>query len=633
MTRYAFLLILFFTAKAAFGQDKNYSVGAIPEALKKNAHSVIRSEHYVFEVRSTSKAVLNTDRVITLLDESEKDELLINFGTDKFHSLGDVSIKLIDASGTVLSKYNKKDFNTVMSSEGLVPDGKVYYLRLIAPEFPITIESHVSIVYYGIFTYPAFRIQEPSQSVENTEYVFKLPYDMDFRYTPKNTDIKPVTGDEGNKYHTYTWTTSSLPAKAYDEESGPIENSFPMIVMAPTKFELDGYEGDMTSWKNLGLWYNNLVKNDNKLSEENRKAIVALVKDAKDDLAKIKILYNYLQMNFRYVSIQLGIGGLKPFSADFVHKNRYGDCKALSNYMEACLDAVNIKGYSAWIRAGSGSHLNSDPAFPYDHFNHQILCVPMRPDTVWLECTSPVNETGFLGSFTDDRDALLLTENGGVLVQTPKNPASANTINSNTLINLYEDGSGTVHVTLLSTGNYRNGFLGDFIDAVKDEQKKYLVNGFGFMQPDKFDVKHESNERQAAISINMEIERIPDFSAGNKLFLNPRIYKLWKYALPKAENRTQDYYFDYPLVKTDTTTYKLPDGFGLETLPKPKELKFEYGTFTSAYRYDEQQKTIVSTARLVLTEYRIPVAMFAAAKKFFNDVLAEYTEKIVIKRL
>ena len=87
------------------------------------------------------------------------------------------------------------------------------------------------------------------------------------------------------------------------------------------------------------------------------------------------------------------------------------------------------------------------------------------------------------------------------------------------------------------------------------------------------------------------------------------------------------------MIKTDTTTYRLPEGFGLETLPKSKELKFEYGSFSSTYRFDEQQKTIVTTARLVLNEYKIPVAKFSATKKFFNDVLAEYTEKIVVKRL
>jgi len=51
------------------------------------------------------------------------------------------------------------------------------------------------------------------------------------------------------------------------------------------------------------------------------------------------------------------------------------------------------------------------------------------------------------------------------------------------------------------------------------------------------------------------------------------------------------------------------------------------------YEFDEAKKSIRSVARLELDEYKIPAAKFLAAKNFFNEVLAEYTEKIVIKRL
>src|SRR4029079_4032071 len=136
--------------------------------------------------------------------------------------------------------------------------------------------------------------------------------------------------------------------------------------------------------------------------------------------------------------------------------------------------------------------------------------------------------------------------------------------------------------------------------------------------------------KTAPLKLQLAIEKIPEFSAGNKMFLNPRIYKIWSYALPKAENRTQDFYFQHPLIKTDTSIYILPEGFGVETLPKTKELNFEYGTFKSTYRFDEAQKRIITTARLELDEYKIPAAKFLATKKFFNDVLGEYTEKIVI---
>lgn len=84
---------------------------------------------------------------------------------------------------------------------------------------------------------------------------------------------------------------------------------------------------------------------------------------------------------------------------------------------------------------------------------------------------------------------------------------------------------------------------------------------------------------------------------------------------------------------SDTTIYKLPEGFGIETLPKAKKILFEYGSFNTSYEFDESKRAVSTMARLELNEYKIPAAKFLATKNFFNEVLGEYMEKIVIKRL
>ncbi len=631
MIRYCLTIALSLGLINVHAQENIYDASTVPESLKKNAYSVKREERMELDVRSADKAYYKVHKVVTILKEAGKDELLFYEFSTKFQSLEDVEIVLYDHKGLQLHKYSRSDLTKQIAGEGLVPDGKVYYLNTPAPEFPVTIQIDYEIKYSGILNYPDYDVQLPEQAVENSVFTAKVPADMDLRYKQQNCRLNPVTGNDG-KYKTYTWEAKDLPALQYEQGSVSRESRYPRILVAPNKFELDGYQGDMTTWKQFGQWYGDLAKNAMNLTDDRKQFFQAMVKDAGNDREKIRRIYNYLQTNFRYVSIQLGIGGFKPFEADFVDKKKYGDCKALSNYTQACLNAVGIKSYQALINAEYNKE-PVDPDFPHNSFNHVIICVPMPKDSVWLECTSTTNDFGILGSFTENRNALLITEDGGKLVATPKSLASENTFSSNSVINLNEDGSGTANVLLNTTGEYRQQFLHYLSDQVKDEQKNFLVNGLDFMQPDKFEIKYDKTNKQAATAISMEIEKIPDFTAGNKLFLNPRIYRLWGFELPKAENRTQDYYFHFPLIKTDTTTYKLPEGYVLETLPRPKELKFEYGSFSSTYRFDEQQKTIVTTARLVLTDYKIPAAKFPAVKKFFNDVLSEYTEKIVIKHL
>jgi hypothetical protein len=458
-----------------------------------------------------------------------------------------------------------------------------------------------------------------------------VPADIDLRYKKNNCALDPVISEDG-KYKVYTWEVKDMPALEYEEGSAGRLGGYPSIKLAPNKFELDGYPGDMSTWQQFGQWYGSLAKDAGNLSEERKQFFRDMVKGAPDENEKVRRIYSYLQNNFRYVSIQLGIGGFKPFDAEFVDKKKYGDCKALSNYTQACLNAVGIKSYQALINAEYNS-VPVDPAFPQNGFNHCIVCVPMQKDSIWLECTSPTNEFGVLGNFTENRNALLITEDGGKLVPTPKSRASENVFSSNTTVNLNEDGSGTANVILNTKGEYHQQFLEDFLEQIKDQQKDFIVNYLGFIQPDKFEIRYDKGNKNAPTYLTLEIEKIPDFSAGTKMFLNPRIYKLWKSPLPKTEHRTQDFYFPFPLVKTDTTRYHLPEGYGPETLPKAKDLSFEYGSFSTTYQFDESQRVIISTARLVLNEFKIPAAKFAATKKFFADVLAEYSEKIVIKHL
>ncbi|MBL0146424.1 MAG: transglutaminase domain-containing protein [Chitinophagaceae bacterium] len=625
-TLFTFLALVICTAVNA--QTPNYATVLIPEALKKNAHVVKRNETIEFEVKNINKAYYKVSSVVTVLDETAKNELFFYEFSDKFHSLESVKIEVFDALGISQKKYNKSDLTKQATGEGLVPDGNVYFLNIPVTYFPVTVKFEYEIKYNGILNYPGFNIQSPDESVEKTTFIATVPIELDLRFKPKNININPsVTND--NKVKTYTWTAEKLPAFTYEAGSAISGSNYPQVLIAPNKFELDGYEGDMSSWQNFGKWYASLAKESLNLSDESKQYLKNLVKDANTEKEKIKIIYQYLQNNFRYVSIQLGIGGFKPFEANFVDKKKYGDCKALSNYTQACLAAIGIKSYQALINA-SYNQEPVDPNFSINRFNHVIVCVPQPKDSIWLECTSPTNDFAVLGSFTENRNALLITENGGQLVATPKSKAEENTYTSNTIIELNADGSGKATTKLFTTGEYKQKVINYLNNQKKDDQKRYLVERLGFITPDDFSIV---TNKQGDVTIVSENEKFYEFSAGKKLFFNPRLYKIWSNALPKAENRTQDFYFEHPFIKTDTTVYKLAPQLTIETLPKNKVLNFEFGSYTLTYQYLEKENKVITIAKLKLSQHKIDAAKFAGTKSFFDEVLAEYNEKIVLKKL
>jgi len=602
-----------------------YDAASIPAELKAGAHVVTRSEEIKYVVKGLDKASLIFHSIYTVLDEEGKNRLVFYLNTDKTRRVDEVDIKVYDALGKQVSRLKKKDLHKQASQGGLVDEGMYHWLEIPAASYPTTVELSYEVDESSTLFYPRYSIQHSEEAVESSSFTAIVPAEIDLRYKEQNIILKPnITTEGSNKI--YKWDVKNL--KAFKDEEGGVDggSADPGIILAPNKFKYYNTYGEMTSWKSFGQWAYGLLKGLDELPEERKAFFMSMVKDAKTDREKTQIIYNYLQKNFRYVLIRLGIGGYKPFPASFTDENKYGDCKGLSFFMSAALKAVGVKSYCALIN----SQYNDGPVpenFPATYFNHMILCVPQQKDTIWLECTSSTIDFNFLGAGSENRKALLLTENGGILASTPNSRSSNNCIFTLTKINLNEDGSGTVVTTFVSKGKFKY-ILNEISNAKKDDQKEMIMRWLGFKQPDEFSIM----KKEETLDLDLKIEKIPQFSAGSKMFLNPRINPIWRTVLPKSDNRRQDYFFDEPFIRTDTTIYMLPEGYIAESLPPASMLKCEYGSYSANYSYVKEKNQLVTISRLELLQNRIPTGKYADVKKFFDGVLSEDTQKMVIKK-
>ena len=614
---------------SAWSQTISYNLSAIPDSIKKDAKVIVQSENQIFTIDDINDAHLYVHKIYTVVNEDGKDELDFVITTTKFISLTDAELKVYDANGKQLSKHKKKEMTTHAMGEGLVDDGYVTFYNVTTSSYPVTIDLEYQLKFKGTLFYPAFEILTPGTGVIQSSFTAKVPAGLDLRHKANNIKLKPAIKDDG-KIKSYTWTVNNLAPFEYEQGAVSYENRYPSIVLAPNKFKMDDYEGDMTSWKSFGMWYASLKKGIDVLPEDKKIFFREMVSGAKNDKEKARIIYEYLQKNFRYVSIQLGIGGFKPFPATFTESKKYGDCKGLSNFMQAALDGVGIKSYQALINRQSNG-LPVDPDFPHNRFNHVILLVPLKEDSVWLECTSNSLDFGSLDVSTENKNALLITENGGVLISTPASSSHSNIFSAHSKIKLNEDGSAITETIFHTAGEYREMF-DDMLKAKRDEQKQSLVMDLSFKQPDDFELSKKDGASIHTAFLKMSIEKVPEFSAGSKLFLAPRLYKIWTGKLPKTDNRRLDFYFNFPFEKTDTTVYVLPDGYKVDVLPPAKEFKTEYASYISKCWYDETQRSVYTSVQIILRKHVIPATKYAETKKFFDDVLINDGQKIVVKK-
>jgi len=182
MKNFLLILIFSFCTTQIFSQVNIYDASTIPAALKEKAHSVKREEKINFEVKDISNAKISIHQVFTVLDPEADDVLFFKQTTDEFTKLDYAEIRVFDANGKQLNKYKMKDMKSQGIGEGLVIDGKVYYLKVATATYPLTIQYDYVIKLKGTIRYPDYSIEDPEQSVEQSQYTASVPADLDLKF-------------------------------------------------------------------------------------------------------------------------------------------------------------------------------------------------------------------------------------------------------------------------------------------------------------------------------------------------------------------------------------------------------------------------------------------------------------------
>jgi len=609
----------------------NYSSLTLPDSLKKDADAVYHLEENVIDIESPSKMIIRSHTITTVLTKAGLRHSLVRIGVDKLRKLEEVTVKVYNELGIEVSRFKKKDFKLEGAYDGitLASDDKLYELDFPVPGTPCTIETEYELNCSGFIDIPSWYFGSTTESFKKSRFVVKSAIPV--KYKAYNFNSEPVVTTEAKKT-VYTWELNNKPVPAKETGSYGPRVSLPWVDVSPVQFSYDGYPGSLENWKEFGKWTYLFYEEQNPFKPERVELFKSLIKDAQTEQEKISILYRYMQKEFRYVSIQFGIGGFKPFPVAFAEQKKYGDCKGLTHYMKNVLNAVGIKAHAALINAGTNQY-PVDPSFASNNFNHVILCVPLKNDSVWLECTSKQTLPGVLGNFTENRNALLLTENGGVLVKTPVSKSVSNKWISTTDAELFDDGSA-----LLTSRLFVSGEFWQYVDAyvngqTKEDTKKALVNAFGYKAPDDLAVKILSDSADGhLVEIKLSYSQFYDFKAGSKHFYPLRQYKLNEETIKPAETRKHEYLFDYPYIKTDHITYKLPEGFLNESVQPTKEIRNEYVKYQNSIQLNETKTKLSVTTELQLHKHIVPPDKFNEVANSFEAIKKDEGQKIVLKK-
>lgn len=609
-------------------EKTDYPVVLIPDSLKKDANAVIRYDSISYHLISPGKAKLTRHKVVTILNHYGEEHAQMYVLYDKNSKVNSFSGEVLDKSGKRIRKIKKGDIKdkSLVGNYTLFQDDRYVGFEALNHSYPYSVVVDYEVTYDGIVSInrwmpvPGYKV-----SVEKSIFSIISENNQKVNFKQINLPVNCQTDNDGNQT-VYRWEITNQTALEAEPYSPSVFDIFPVLWSTPEKFEYEGTLGEYKSWKSFGEWQWNLVKGKQEISDKTKNKIRELTKNAATDKEKAALVYKYFQDKTRYVSVQLGIGGWEPFSASVVDELGYGDCKALSNYMVALLEAVRIKSYYAVI--GNGSSNIKYPDFPsMGQANHVIVCVPFSNDSTWLECTSQEYPFGYIGSGNNNRYALLITEEGGKLVKTPSLDKDVNLQIRNAEVTLDEQGNADAVVSTEFSG-LQFGNRNFLLTESKEEQKKWYLNDFDFNSPVLNSFEIQKNNEKPVLSEKLKIQ-LPGYSTltGNRMFLTPNLLNSFSRPPSKAENRRFPFERDFPYTDVDSVVFVIPDGFSLESAMDDVNVENEFGKYSTSVNLVEDR--LVYVRKIEMNSGTWPADKYDDFRSFFSTIWKADNGKVV----
>lgn len=570
---------------------QNYPISEISDVLKKNASAVVRNESTVLEINKIDEIVYHNSSAITVINKDAVGFAIPRIYYEKGNTASNIKVTVYDEKGVKIKSYSKSDFSDVAAnSQGtFYSNNRVMYLSYTPTTYPYTIEfsydqKDPNTVFIPDFTpYQDFNIslQKSSFKIINKSGInlrsktYESPYGF--------ASVK-VADEDGGKVYTY----ENVPAIDHEDMAPNPQKILPKVSFSLDQFSLVGKKGNITTWKDFGLWYYNNLLTPVSVSTPQIKSEIAALNLSGSTEEKVKKIYQYMQSKTRYVFVALGIGGWQPMLPDEVQKKGYGDCKGLTNYMKTLLDEAGIPSYYAIINSNS-SPISFDADFPKMGGNHAILVIPTEKGNIWLENTSQEMAYNHLGYSTTDRNVLAVKPTGIEIMQTPVYSSEQNKEKQILNIQLNADKTINGKGKFTYTGNQYDFNL-SYSGLDQTEKNNAVKNSFSTLSFEKVEMSGFKNNRDiAAVDFDLDFKAINYSKMVGSSFIFRAVPIYLDATYHQDENRKLPFESRFSFEDEYEIVYKLPAGYFIEEMPENGNINSDFGTYKISFEKKDDQ--------------------------------------------
>jgi len=476
-------------------------------------------------------------------------------------------------------------------------------------------------------------------------FTLQLPPGWEYKAVWLNhPELEPVAAN-----NQWQWAVSNVKAIKFEEDMPPpVGVAGRMIV---SLFPPGGVKKGFQSWSEMGSWYSTLTNGRRDPSAEIKQKVAALTASAATPLAKMQSLAAFVQSDIRYVAILLGIGGVQPHPATDIFANRYGDCKDKATLLSSMLKEAGINSYYVVINAERGVVTSATPPH-IGGFNHVILAVQLPPGLtdrslmavvqhpklgriLFFDPTDHLTPFGQLSGALQANYGLLVTPDGGDLIELPQLPSSSNAITRSAKLTLDDKGTLQGEVKEVRLGDPASSQRWALRSATKsaDQIKPIettLSHSLATFQIGKATV---TSLRQNQLPFEYDYSFVsPNYAkhAGDLLLVRPRVLGSKSSSiLETTEPRLYPVEFDGPERDTDIFEITLPAGYDVDDLPSPVNADYDFAAYHS--KAEKDGNVLRYTRVFEVKQLSVPVNRMDDLKKFYRIIATDERNSAVLK--
>ncbi|MBN1208688.1 MAG: DUF3857 domain-containing protein [Myxococcaceae bacterium] len=387
------------------------------------------------------------------------------------------------------------------------------------------------------------------------------------------------------------------------------------------------------TWEQVSRYWWGLVRDQLTPNDELRQTVEQVLAgvDREDDHAVIRAIYNFVVQNTRYVALEFGIHGYKPYRVDRVLARRFGDCKDKASLIHAMLKLAGVDSRMVLLRMRTLGRIGEEPA-SLAAFNHAIVYVPKYQ--LFLDGTAEFHNARELPS-ADRRANVLIVEPDGTstFLTTPEAKAEDNLTRLTMDVTLRPDGgaevTGASTVTGLTAPEYRRAYRA--AASRKSTFERAWAQSFPGLTVHEVKLNDTTLlDDDVEVDFRMTIPRYAEALPGGPLrFLPFGTGRTYQQAYATLVERRFDLQMQGPWVNQFTLRYTLPEGYTVAELPPALEETMVYGRVRLTFR--QEGGKLIADGEVAMTSARIQADDYTVFRDFLGRIDQAFSRKVVLK--